>query len=363
MNQNDLVALGLSVLVIGGLAVFGPKLGEQRRLLPPTPNPNERPTPPGSDPQYEAARRTIEALGVALQAQGGGTQAQREQMAQVLDAQAATPGQSPAAAALLRQAAQQLRSGQLPNVPPAPNPAPAPTPRPPTDVNALLAQAAQFTAFAAANPTQARAEDADALGQALLAAGRPIEAQAMFALAAQLRGRPAPGGAAPVPPAASPPSADVLRARDAIRRVESDLEKIYSAAVPPPPFPIAQSRGGDLEATIVNYQDPAAIAMIRTAVARLRSGIRSGLMPATGQVTPSASSAGDLMARYTELRDHLADFLQGARAIDAATLGAADRTSTDLQRAGDMNHAADLGALATASYARAGIARPVPVQA
>ena len=302
MNQNDLVALGLSVLVIGGLAVFGPKLGEQRRLLPPTPNPNERPTPPGSDPQYEAARRTIEALGVALQAQGGGTQAQREQMAQVLDAQAATPGQSPAAAALLRQAAQQLRSGQLPTVPPSPNPAPAPAPFP----------------FPFPPATA-----------------------------------PAPGGAAPTAPPAPPPSADVLRARDAIRSAERQIAEAPSPAS-------RQAISSRLMASRADYQDAAAVEEIRAAAARIASGSGTAATAGTGQTAPSAAN---LMARYTELRDHCADYLQGARAIDAATLGAADRTSADLQRAGDMNRAADLGALATASYARAGIARPVAVQA
>ena len=75
------------------------------------------PAAPGSDPQLEAARRSIAALVAALQLQGGGTPAQREQAAQSLDAQAAhleASGQSPAVVALLRQASQQLRSGQQP---------------------------------------------------------------------------------------------------------------------------------------------------------------------------------------------------------------------------------------------------------
>ena len=261
MNQNDYVALGLSALVVGGLAVFGRKLGGQQPpqqpcpfgmsrapdgtcpgpppfgppVFPPGPTP---PPAPGSDPQYEAARRAIESLVAALQAQGGGTPAQREQAAQVLDTQAATleaSGQSPAAVGLLRQASQQLRSGQLPVVPPGPNPAPVPAPFP-------------FPPF------------------------------------------PNPFG----PPASSAPR---------------------------PPGTAGTA--------------------------------------ATGQTAPSA----DLTARYTELRDHCADYLQGARPIDPATLGAADRTSTDLHRAGDAYRAADLGALATASYARVGIARPVPVTA
>lgn len=245
MNQNDLVALGLGALVIGGLAVLGPKLGQQEPepRRPPGVNPLPSPFPPapgpgptpggGEDPQLEAARQAIAALVTALQAQGGGTPAQREQAAQTLEAQANTleaSRQSPQAVALLRQAAQQLRSGQLPNVPPSPNPSPPPT-----------------------------------------------------------------GPTGPFP-------------------------------FPFPPFtpPVA---------------------------------------PGTGQAATAPEPSADLMARYTELRERCADFLQGARAIDQATLGAADRTSTDLLRAGDMNRAADLGALATASYARAGIPRPMPVTA
>ena len=254
MNQNDYVALGLSALVVGSLAVFGPRLGGQQPA-PPNPNPNPSPFPPlpfpppgvnplppppapGTDPQYEAARRTIEALTLALQAQGGGTPAQRESAAQALDAQAAAPGQSPAAAALLRHASLQLRSGQLPVVPPSPSPGPAPAPGP-------------FGPFG------------------------------------------------PIPPIG-----------------------------PVPPF----TPGG---------------------------AARTSGTPTTGEAAPNA----DLTARYTELRNHLADYLQGARTIDSATLGAADRTSTDLLRAGDAQRASDLGALATASYARAGIARPQPVTA
>ena len=248
MNQNDYIALGLSALVVGGLAVFGKQLGGQQP--PPNPNPPigpffPPPTPPapGTDPQYDAARRTIDAFFAALQLQGGGSPQQREQAAQELDRQALqleASRQSPAAVALLRQASQQLRSGgQLP-VPPSPNPAPVPG-------------IPGFPPFV--NPFQ--------------------------------------------PPTSS------------------------SA----PAAPRAPGTAGTGE-----------------------------------QAAPSAPSE-DLMARYTELRDHCADYLQGARAIDPATLGAADRTSTDLLRTGDTNRAADLGALATASYARAGIARPVPAVA
>ena len=307
MNQNDLVALGLGTLVVGGLAIFGRQLVKQQPVAPPgvlpgpppgvLPGPLPAPPAPGTDPQLDAARQAIATLVAALQAQGGGTPAQREQAAQVLDTQAATlqaSGQSPQAVALLRQASAQLRSGQLPVVPPSPNPAPAPAPFP----------------FPFPFPVQASA--------------------------------PPAGGATP----AATPSADVVRARAAIRAAERQATDAPANR---------QAIATQLATSRASYNDPAAVEEIRVAAARIASNA-----PATGQDAnvPGVPSA-DLAARYTELRDHCADFLQGARTIDPATLGAADRTSTDLLVAGDRQRAADLGALATASYARAGIARPV----
>ena len=321
MNQNDLVALGLAGLVVGGLAVFGRQLGAQPtpgpnpnpNVLPPVPNPfppnpNPNPPAPGGDPQLEAARRTLETLMAALQAQGGGTQAQRDQAAQVLETQAMTleaTGQSPAAIALLRQSAQALRRGQMPPVPPSPNPAPTPV------------QPFPFPPFPNPFPVQT----------------------------------------APPPAGGAAASADLLRARAAITSAERQL-----AEAPTNPTN-RQAIASRLRDSRTSYQDPAAQAEILAAAGRIAGP--PGAIPSTGQAaasTPSAPSA-DLMTRYTELRDHCADFLQGARPIDPATLGAADRTSVDLLGAGDKLRAADLGALATASYQRAGIARPVPVTA
>lgn len=316
MNQNDLVALGLAGLVVGGLAVFGKQLGAQQQpqpapnpnVLPPVPNPfpvppGPNPTPtPGGDPQLEAARQTLATLMAALQAQGGGTQAQRDQAAQVLESQAATleaTGQSPAAVALLRQSAQTLRQGQMPPVPPSPNPTPVnPFPFPPIP-----------------NPF-------------------PVQT-------------PAPAGGTMSPAPAASPSAELLRARQAISEANRQAMEEPSSAN-------RTLLARRLTETLGAYQDATALSELRAAIARF-----SG--PATGQV--ASAPVADLMSRYTELRDHCADFLQGARDIDPATLGAADRTAVDLLGAGDKLRAADLGALATASYARAGIARPVPVTA
>ena len=291
MNQNDYIAIGLGTLVVGGLALYGRQLALSAPKPGPQPGPGPfPPAPPGGDPQYEAARQTLATLIAALQAQGGGTQAQRDQAAIVLEQQAATFAAqgSPAAADLLRQAALQLRSGQLPNVPPSPNPAPAPGPLP-----------------------------------------FPFP--------------PVP----PVPVGASAPSGQLLRARDAIARAEREIAEA----------PANRREVADLlAASAAAYSDRDAAEAMRAAAARLASGA------ATGQAAP-ASPSDDLAARYKEMRDHCADYLQGARAIDAATLGAADRTASDLLRAGDANRSADLGALASASYARAGIARPVAVPA
>ena len=307
MNQNDYIAIGLGTLVVGGLALFGSKLAKPPSGPGPQPQPGPQPgpfpPPPAGDPQYEAARRALETIVAALQAQGGGTQPQRDQAATALEAQATTleaSGQSPAAVALLRQGAQQLRSGQLPNVPPSPNPTPTPGPLP-----------FPFP-FPPATSTPA-----------------PV-------------GTPSP--AAPGTPPA-PPSAELLRARDAIARAEREI-----AEAPGNRRAVADL----LAASAAAYSDRAAAEAMRTAAARLASGA------ATGQAAPASD---DLSARYKELRDHCADFLQGARTIDPATLGAADRTTSDLLRAGDTNRSADLGALATASYARAGIARPAAVPA
>lgn len=276
MNQNNVIALGLSALVIGGLAL----LRKPSATVVPTPRPGTE------DRQFNDARRRVEMYSQQLEWAGGGSPAQREQIAAALEVQATALegfGQSPQTVALLRESARVIRAGQTPVLPPPiPTPVPDPTPPPPTPTPGL--------------PTITPDQVA-----AIIAAA---EAQA-----------------ATLPPG--------TRATVAMYLLE-----------------LANRPGTDL----------AVRAQLLAAAARISPLTGTG----RGAASPPAVSR-ELTARYAELRDCCSAFLHGVADIDVATLGAADRTTRELYYAGDSDRAANLGELASASYARARIPRPQAV--
>ena len=130
-DQNTLLTVVLTSLLVGGGVYLVTRQMQQRGpAVQPVPNPfpgppvfpPAPPTPPGPAPgPSDAVRQAIEQFVAQLQAAGGGSPAQREQIAVVLEAQAvqlAASGGRPEDVQSLRTAAAAIRAGQTPVLPP-----------------------------------------------------------------------------------------------------------------------------------------------------------------------------------------------------------------------------------------------------
>ena len=271
-QQNNLVALGLSAAILGGLYFIREqtlKKGASPTPFPPGPTPPGPPTPgPTTDPNVEAARTLIRQF--EAQVAAGATPAQRQAMAdQLVLAANGIQATSPQAAAELRDAAVRIRGGVAPG--PSPGPAPGPTVDPNLEAARVIIRQYEQQIQAGATEAQRRA------------------------------------------------MADQL----------------------------------ELSANAIQLTSPQAAAELREAASRIRPAT------GTGQVT------APLVDRYDGLRGQAVRYLQdvtGQEPMDATSLGAMDRTTRDLYTVGDQARSNELGALATACYAKKQIPRPTAVQ-
>lgn len=242
---------------------------------------------------------------------------------------------------------------------PGPGPGPA---------DANLQQARVLITTLEAQAANAPPAQREAIAQQLLSAATALQATSPQA-AAELQaaaGRVRGGGGAAPPP--QPPPQDA--ALQAARTLISQLESQAANASPGDRLVIATQL--DAAAATVEGTSPQAASELRASANRVRGGTLpqpGGGAPPPAAPPPAAPpapappvNAAALIQRYDGLKAKAEQYLADQTAtipMDTATLGAMDRTAADLAAAGDTARAQNMVALATASYQKRGLQRPI----
>ena len=245
------------------------------------------------------------------------------------------------------------------------SPAGASTAPGPGPADANLQQARVLIQTLEAQAQNASPAQREAIAQQLataaiaLQASSPQAAAELQAAAGRIRGG---GGVAPPPPQDG--------ALQAARTLITQLEAQAANAAPGDRLVIATQL--EAAATTVEATSPQAATELRAAANR----VRSGTLPQPGGGTPPPPAApgpapipapppantAALIQRYDGLKAKAEQYLADQTAtipMDIATLGAMDRTAADLAAAGDAARAQTMVTLATASYQKRGLQRPI----
>jgi hypothetical protein len=181
---------------------------------------------------------------------------------------------------------------------------------------------------------------------------------------------PGPG---PMPSPVPPPSTDpnLSRARDLIQQLEAQAaaaaspqqKELYAQALDNAAFQVAGTN---------SPQSAQAAAELRAAAVRVRGGGMAPPNPVPPQPQPAPPATEALLDRYTRLRTAAVDYLndtQGTSAIARQTAAEREITFAEMDRtARDLvasttppypQQAADLTTLASLSYAKSNLPRPV----
>lgn len=175
---------------------------------------------------------------------------------------------------------------------------------------------------------------------------------------------PGPPIVPPGPPPAPPPGPAPAVSELVRQTIEGFVAQLQTAGggSPAQREQVAVALEAQANQLAVSGGRPEDVQALRSAAFVIRMGQTPTLPPIRQTFTTStghAVIAPELAMRYRALRDACARFLEGQAQIDLPTLGAADRTARDLYLIGDQARASDLGTLASASYARAGVPRPM----
>lgn len=191
----------------------------------------------------------------------------------------------------------------------------------------------------------------------MLQAVSPQAARELQEAATRIRGGAAPAPPGPTPPAPPTPPQDATlqQARDLIRALETRA----TSASPQERQVLAQQL--DFAASAVAATNPQAATELKEAATRIRA-LPTGTGPS---ISAAQATQAGVVQRYNELKAKAEQYLgdpTATVAMDTATLGAMDRTAAELaamNTAENNARAQTLVTLATASYGKRGLQRPI----